>query len=50
MNILNDVIPGRNKPMYQTLLKVTDHVSYNKDVPADSVTRMKNRYGNKILK
>ena len=49
MNMLNDVTPGKNNPMYQIVLIVTHQVSYkdpNEDVTAeDACQQMKDLQG-----
>ena len=44
MNILNDVIPGNNEPIFRTLLIVTNQMSLkrclNEDVPTENVIHM----------
>ena len=41
MNMLSDVSPGKNNPILQKVLTVTNQVSYNEDVSAENIIIMK---------
>jgi hypothetical protein len=46
MNILDDVSPGKNNPIYRTILIVSEQVNYKEDVPADDIMITKDVQGN----